>query len=56
LRRFLDLSWQLVDRCPLLLDPILALTLVPTVVTPTGQSPARSNGSSGEVNAPAPSI
>ncbi len=26
LRRFLDISWQIVERCPLVLDPVLART------------------------------
>jgi AcrR family transcriptional regulator len=29
MRRFLDISWQLLDRCPLLLDPALARTSRP---------------------------
>ncbi len=36
LRRFLDLSWQIVDRCPLLLEPTLART-----PDPEGHDPHR---------------
>ncbi len=36
LRRFLDISWQIVDRCPLVLDPALARTPGPDGGDPHG--------------------
>jgi AcrR family transcriptional regulator len=36
LRRFLDISWQIVERCPLVLDPTLARTPGPDGADPHG--------------------
>ena len=54
LRQFLDISWQLIEHCPLLLDPTLARTPGPDGGDPhrTRHCPARA-APSGEANAPA---